>query len=328
MPDRYFEKFPTITYANSQVKDITERVIFTDNTLKNPYVFYPYDLDHYERPDQFAYRYYNDQYYTWLLYMTNQITDPYYEWYLTQDQFYSFIEKKYGSLEIAQTKIKYYRNNWATSNTISVSYYDALPATLNHYWEEQYGVGGNLIGYSRVKIDTIVNTNNIRVYTVNNNIQFIRDEICDINFDGINTGKGQVVNFVNNTDRISIIQYNALSVNNKGYWEPYYDINNQQDGFVRKQSVYLQHTSGTTLANTTVNITANSFLHGHESNVTINFTATDSYANNFLPEEEVYFSPVTHFEYENEKNEANKTIQVLDQPYAKKISNILKGLLK
>ena len=92
MAEKYFEKFPIVTYANNQAIDITERVIFTDNTLKNPYVFYTYDINHYERPDQFAYRYYGDQYYSWLLYLSNNITDPYYDWYIREDELNSLIK--------------------------------------------------------------------------------------------------------------------------------------------------------------------------------------------------------------------------------------------
>jgi len=290
MPQRYFDKFPTITYANNQVLDITERVIFADNTLTNPYVYYPYDIDFEERPDQFCYRYYGDQYYSWLLYLSNQVVDPYYDWYLTQDQFNSFIELKYGSVDIAQEKIKYYRTNWETGNTLNLSGYEALPASLMHYWTAQYDLNGNIMNFTRSNNDIIVNTNNIRAYNVSNT-SFKIDEICYINFDTNNIGKGQVL-FTSNTQ------------------------------------VYLQHTSGVTLSNTSVHITGSSYIYGMESNVNTAFTTAYNYADTLSNEEAVYYSPVTYYEYENEKNESNKSIQVLDQPYASKVANILKNLLK
>ena len=98
MSERYFDKFPIITYANNQARDITERVVFTDNTLKNPYVFYPYTIETYERPDQFANRYYDDSFYSWLLYLSNSVVDPYYEWYLQEEELSELIQKKYLSL--------------------------------------------------------------------------------------------------------------------------------------------------------------------------------------------------------------------------------------
>ena len=44
MPEKYFEKFNTIVYANTKAKDLTERVVITQKTLNNPYTFYPYVL--------------------------------------------------------------------------------------------------------------------------------------------------------------------------------------------------------------------------------------------------------------------------------------------
>ena len=151
-------------------------------------------------------------------------------------------------------------------------------------------MNGSILDYVRKQVDTVVNTNNIRAYQVGNT-SFVKDEICTINFDYYHTGLGQVL-FANN-----------------GY-------------------VYLQHTSGTTLGNTTVLITGSSYIHGNESGVNTVFTSASSYANNLLPEEAVYYSPVTYYDYEREKNELNKSIRVVASPYAKTVAKTLKGLLK
>lgn len=328
MAERYFEKFPTITYSNTLIKDLTRRVIFTDNTLKNPYSFYPYDLSHYERPDQFAYRYYGDQYYSWLLYYTNDVVDPYYDWYLPQDEFHEFIVRKYGSLEIAQTKIKYYRTNWATSEPITVSAYNALPATLINYWTPQVGVNGRSISYVRKAEDIIINTNNIRGYSVNNSVSFTIDENVKINFDDNHIGAGQIMATANGTKIISETEYGALTGDNKDFYEPNYDQNGQFDGYIRKKTIYVYHTSGHTLTNAEVIISSSSYLYGKESGTNTVFTTANSFANNFLPEEESYYSPVTFYEYENEKNEEKKTIKVLDEPYAQPVAKLLKDLLE
>ena len=289
---RYFTKFPKIVYANNNVIDITSRVIMNDNTLKNPYLFYPYTLVEYERADQFSDRYYNDPYYLWLLYLSNKIIDPYYEWYLTPAQFNEFIELKYGSIPTALQKIKHYENNWVTDGDIRVDTFDALPPTLIKYWEPVYNPTTNkIIAYSRKKDGSILNTNNIRAYTVSNT-SFIDDEICTINFDGTDTGSGQVAGTANNI-------------------------------------VYLRHTSGVTLPNyPAITITGNSYIFGTESNVNTVFTNAVSSANNLLEEEIVYWSPVSCYDYENTRNEYNKTIQVLDSAYAAQTSKIVSGLLK
>jgi hypothetical protein len=58
------------------------------------------------------------------------------------------------------------------------------------------------------------------------------------------------------------------------------------------------------------------------------FTSTTSIANNIPAVEEIYWSPVTYYEYETEKNEFYKTIRVLDKNYSQVISDNLKQLLK
>lgn len=291
MPQRYFEKFPVITYANNKAIDITERVVFANNTISNPDAFQYYDLSNYERTDQLANRYYEDSFYTWLIYLSNKITDPYYEWYLTEEQFNEFIIKKYGSIENAQNKIMHYRNNWPGSDPITISDFDALPENLKSYWTPQYGLNGSIISYVRKEDDIIVNTNNIRAYEVSNS-SFIKDEICEINFSNNYVGRGQVM-------------------------------------FANNNYVYLYHTSGTTLPNTTVYLYSSSYLYGHESNVNTTFYSADSYANNLTLDQIPYFSPVYYYDYEREKNEINKSVKMVQNRYAEDISrNLKKELLK
>lgn len=288
--DRYFDKFPIINYSNNTVVDITRRVSITNLTYSNPFVFYPYDLTVYERPDQFSSRYYQDSYKSWLVYLSNKIVDPYYEWYLQDNEFYENLENKYGSVYNAQTKIKFYRHNWEQAENISVSYFNALVGPVKKYWIPVYDERGNVLSYERIKKDWIHNTNKIFSYSVSNTA-FIENEICDIVFDLENVGKGQVVK-VSNTE------------------------------------VYLQHLSGTYETSDTVSIEVDSYIYGTESNVNTVFTSATSVANNILPEEEIYWKAVTYFEYENEKNEYNKTIRVMDSSFGPKAAVELYELMR
>ena len=290
MTERYFEKFPIINYANSQVVDITRRAVLLNRVSKNPYVYYPYELVDEERADQFSSRYYEDPYQSWILYLSNNISDPYYEWYLTESQLYDFCEKKYGSYFLAQQKTKFYRNNWDGSSNIDVSAYNALTVGMKKYWEPVYGSSDAIIAYKRSENNWSLNTNKIASYTVSNT-SFVKDEICNIVFNNNYSGTGQV---------------EAVSAN----------------------TVFLKHLSGTFLSNSTVTITGSSYIKGNESNVNTAFTVTTSIANNIPAEEEIYWSPVTYFDYEKEKNEFNKTIRVLEKNYSSIISDNLKQILK
>lgn len=291
MAQRYFDKFPIITYSNTQVVDITRRTTLLEKTIQNPYVFYPYEISENERADQFSARYYEDQYRSWIVYFSNKIVDPYYEWYLSDNEFYDFIVKKYGDYYTAETRIKYYKNNWVGKDDITVSSYNALVPSMIKYWEPKTGASNKITGYTRKQIDWTLNTNKILAYTVSNT-NFIQDEVCTIHFDNYHIGKGQVLSTANNY-------------------------------------VYLRHVSGNFIDGGDVQISNNiSYVYGHDSKVNTYFTDIVCTANNIPDEEIIYWDPVTYLEYETDKNEFNKTIRVLDSDLKQVIADNLRDLLK
>ena len=279
--DRYFNNFPIIEYNSRPAIDITKRVVMLNYVLKNPYLFYPYEILENERADQLSNRYYDDQYKSWILYYSNNMVDPYYEWHLSEQELENFIIKKYGSTELALNKIKHYICNWEGHDNISISRYDSLLPTLKKYWIPDYQNSNKIMSYKRKQINQILNTNSIRTYSVANT-SFIKDEIVDIVFDTNNTGQGQILS---TTD----------------------------------SKIYVQHTSGVTLENETVNIEENSYIYGQESTVNTVFTTATNIVDNLLPEEQVYWTPMTYYEYENAKNAYNKTLKILDKAYSKQV---------
>jgi hypothetical protein len=276
--DRYFDKFPQIQYSNTTSIDITRRVTITDVAYFNPYIFYTYDISEHERPDQFSYRYYDDQFKTWLVYLSNKIVDPYYECYLSDDEFNSFLTTKYGSVVESQQKIDYYRNDWTNSDPLETNGYEALAFSLKKYWHPVYDDFGNILEYKRVPKDWKITTNRIVSYEVSNT-NFTENEICDIVFTASNTGSGQVISSSNTR-------------------------------------VYLKHLSGTHLESNTITISGSSYIYGRESEINTIFTSATLVSNNIAPEEEVYWKGITHYDDELEKNEYNRTIKVLDSSLA------------
>jgi hypothetical protein len=285
----YFTKFPITNYSNNYVVDITKRATMLETVSSNPYIFYPYELSTYERPDQFSHRYFGDAYKSWILYLSNKIVDPYYEWYLTQNQFYEFLEKKYGSPQHAVQKIKYYRNDWYNSKDITVEKFNSLPASLQRYWKPVY-VNDRVTSYTRKQNDWLVNTNKIVSYTTSNT-SFIKDEICNIHFNNDQVGKGQVV-FTSNTE------------------------------------IYLQHVSGYYLSNSSVTITGSSYIYGQESGVNTSLSNTTLKHSNLQTEEEIYWAAITYYDYEHEKNEYNKSIRILDKRLSDTIVTNLTDIMK
>lgn len=290
MVERYFEKFPIVQYSNTTVVDITKRTVMLDKVYNNPFVFYPYEINSYERADQLSEHYYKDPFQSWIIYFANKITDPYYEWYLHEDEFIEYVSKKYGSYEIANQKIKYYRNDWVNKEDIEVSSYDALPENNKKYWEPVLGNNNKIISYKRIKQDWLTSTNKIISYAVSNT-SFTKDEIVNIVFDNSHKGKGQVA----------------------GFTDTY---------------LYVQHVSGYYQISDTVSITSNSYIYGTESQVNTAFTSVSNISSNINESEEVYWKAVSHYEYEDERNQYNKTVRVLDKDFSQTISNNLRDLMQ
>lgn len=290
MTERYFEKFPVIQYSNNQVVDIMRRTVLLNRISENPYVFYPYDISDNERADQFSSRYYNDSYQSWIVYMSNKITDPYYEWYLSESELNEFVTKKYGDIYTAQEKIKHYTNDYNNQTELTPGGYDALTVCLKKYWEPIFGTGDNIIGYKRKELDWVVTTNKIISYGVSNT-NFIKDEIVNIVYNTDDVGTGQVLNSSANL-------------------------------------VYVQHVSGSFYPDLNTTITANSYIYGNESTVNTAFVSATALANNISEDELIYWRPVSYYEYEYDKNEYNKSIRIIDKDYAQQISDNLKELLQ
>lgn len=332
MPDKYFETFPKIVYGNSEAVDITKRTALLQRVSSNPYVFYPYILETYERPDQFSYRYYNDQYASWLLYFTNKVLDPYYEWYLQPDEFLSLMEMKYGSIPESQRKIKYYRNNWVSENGIflNASGYNALTENQQIYYEPVYNAEGYTREYKRKEIDWILDTNALYCYGIDAKENFLKsfipDEIVNIYIDDDNTGIGQ---------------FDSYKLNNPYDYGAVNDRNIPITKTLYANTITLKHMSGKFATNVEekVFVTANSYLQGTESGIKVKLLNVEpaispdlgiviKLAENISKEVARFWSPVTYYEYENELNEYNKSVRVMDRRYKAQAAQDLKRLMK
>jgi len=102
----YFEYFPLMGY-DVKGKDnyklmpqIIKRVKLRANIRSGMFMFDNYDVIDGEKPEDIAFKWFNDSGLHWVILMTNNITDRYYEWPMTQPQFQNFIEDKYGLADI------------------------------------------------------------------------------------------------------------------------------------------------------------------------------------------------------------------------------------
>lgn len=95
MSGEYFNNLPEINYNGVLVKDISRRVNFLKQTVENPYVYLPYTIQEGDRAEDIAYHYYGDANYAWLVYLANNIVDPYNAWPLDEETFHQFLIDKY-----------------------------------------------------------------------------------------------------------------------------------------------------------------------------------------------------------------------------------------
>jgi len=164
---RYFDRFPVIDYDGNVAKNILARVDFTDKTKKDIYSTFQFTLEEgFERPDILSYNYYGSSKFDWMIYLTNNIVDPYYDYYKSAEDFKSYVETKYGSNSNARSITLFYRlNRHEPERIITLQQDEALIAeeTTNtqKYWKPKITNTGAVIGYERIKEDWIVSTNKI-----------------------------------------------------------------------------------------------------------------------------------------------------------------------
>lgn len=277
----FFKYFPTLLYSNTVATNIIAKIRFEESVVKNLAVFLPYEIQEGQRPDQIAENYYNDPTYDWVIYLSNNITDPYHQWPKTQDVFENFVVAKFGSIANSQQQIAYYRVNYESDDrVISTTAYDALSAAQKQYWAPILGYNNRVINYQRKQMYDAVETNKI--------VSLV----------------GTFGAFTENT-----LLKQSSSVTGTV-------------SFANSSNIVIKHVLGTWQANTTVYHS----LTNAVANATI--TSVSTIATPIASEELAYWSPVSHYDAEFEKNEAQKHIKLLSSSYIDIIEKDMKDLLK
>ena len=99
----YFSKFPLLAYDiknNNNYKllpDILRRVKLRALVKSGGMLFDKYDVKENEKPEGVAFKWFGNPELHWVILMTNNITDRYYEWPMNQVQFAEYLTDKYGA---------------------------------------------------------------------------------------------------------------------------------------------------------------------------------------------------------------------------------------
>lgn len=168
---KYFDKFPVIEYNGDTVRNILARVNVYEQSRENIYQYYDYTVtDEVMRPDQLAYNYYENPNFDWVIYLVNNICDPYYGMYIKDEDFEQYIINKYFTVEDAQRQILFYRNNWhlMEGSSISKATYESLDPQIQKYYKPVLDVSYQPYEYVRVEEDWIRSTNCVVSLSVEN----------------------------------------------------------------------------------------------------------------------------------------------------------------
>ncbi len=281
--ETYFTKFPNTVYNDTSCTDITKRVSISQKILRRKNLFYLYEIENDLRPEQVSNYYYNDPAYEWLIYLQNEIIDPYYGWYISENDFNNMIVDTYGSYEKALQKIKYYQLNWfGELSDISVSFYNNnLPDVLKKYYVPDYGAGVKIVSYKLREEDWIVNTNKIMKLNLSS---FITSNVNGNSF---------------TTSEIVNIKQNYATSETTANAE-----------------VVVANSTVVTIKNVEGSIANNFYVVQPSTNTIAQYTNSEVISQNIPSDETIYWTAISCYEYERRKNEANKTIRLLDSNFA------------
>ena len=77
--------------------DIIKRVKQRNAIKSGQFIFDNYDVRDGEKPEDIAYKWFGDAQLHWVILMTNNVTNRYYDWPMNQVQFQTFLEDKYDN---------------------------------------------------------------------------------------------------------------------------------------------------------------------------------------------------------------------------------------
>ena len=119
----YFNRFPLMAYDVAGDKNykllpnIIKRVKLRSGLRSGSFLFDNYDVKDGENPEDIAFKWFGDAQLHWVILMTNNITDRYYQWPLTQPQFQEYLTDKYGVG--SEDAVHHYENTQASGKTSS-----------------------------------------------------------------------------------------------------------------------------------------------------------------------------------------------------------------
>jgi hypothetical protein len=108
---QYFDTLPKVIYTQNGVSSVytnlLARVSVIPEILKDPLIYYTYDIQEGDTPEIIAHKYYGDSYRYWIVLFANELLDPQWDWPMTSRVFEQYLTDKYPSTNV-YSEIEYY----------------------------------------------------------------------------------------------------------------------------------------------------------------------------------------------------------------------------
>lgn len=188
----YFRQVPNFEYVSTlpgakigdylPLKNLFKKAKLREDIFQNLAFFEKYQIEGNDRPDNVAYKVYNDSSLDWLILISNNIINVQSEWPLSQDDFEKSMIDKYGSFEalyeIHHYKTEEVRNTQGVvivpaglevDKDYSINFYDyfagiqyvgsqiAVPVTNYEYEEEQENKKRNIYVLKPSYLNVVLN---------------------------------------------------------------------------------------------------------------------------------------------------------------------------
>jgi hypothetical protein len=154
---KYFTNYPTIEYQGKQIRDITRRSKVRDEILFDPFVYLPFTVEDGERPETIAQLYYGSVDDTWLVLLANNMTDPYYDWPMSDEEFDQYFIDKYSELS---GKTGYDVIRWGQNENIRdniVYYYKEVDKSIGNQTQAFPTSGSSYVDVNNEQLEQILN---------------------------------------------------------------------------------------------------------------------------------------------------------------------------
>jgi len=108
---QYFDTLPKVIYTQNGVSSVytnlLARVSVIPQLLKDPLIYYSYDIQEGDTPEIIAHKYYGDSYRYWIVLFANELLDPQWDWPMTSGVFEQYLAEKYPSTNV-YAEVEYY----------------------------------------------------------------------------------------------------------------------------------------------------------------------------------------------------------------------------